>query len=233
MICRMINELCVSLNQQYPPPSYNNTINTTVHTHKHRVILLILLFILLILHVVNDKPSHINIQLTPIGEGPVPAYQDSKFQRVWLRGIPYKIYIYICIYIYIYVYMYINIYIYIYNSSEYRARLRPAKAPALGSWASGHSAPGRGGSDESENWQLPNGVRTNVFVAEVLQYTIIYVRTFLDKIDTWTDRAFKGFAANAQYYLNASGGRSGRGGRQGPGYERDIYTYLPINDYSF
>ena len=44
---------------------------------------------------------------------------------------------------------------------------------------------------------------TNDLFAEVPQYTIIYIRVCLDKIDTWTDRAFKGFAANAQCYLNA------------------------------
>ena len=37
----------------------------------------------------------------------------------------------------------------------------------------------------------------NVFFAEVPQYTIIYILSFLYKIDSWTDRAFKGFAANA------------------------------------
>ena len=43
-------------------------------------------------------------------------------------------------------------------------------------------------------WQLPNGARTNICFAEVPQYTIIHIRTFLDKNDTWTDRPFKGFA---------------------------------------
>ena len=40
-------------------------------------------------------------------------------------------------------------------------------------------------------WQLPNGVRTNGVFAEVPQYTMIRVRTCLDKIDTWTGRPFK------------------------------------------
>ena len=34
----------------------------------------------------------------------------------------------------------------------------------------------------------------NVFFTEVPQYTIIYIQAFLYKIDSWTDRAFKGFA---------------------------------------
>ena len=43
----------------------------------------------------------------------------------------------------------------------------------------------------------------NVVFAEVPQCIIIHIQAFSYKIDSWTDRAFKGFAANAQCYLNA------------------------------
>ena len=55
----------------------------------------------------------------------------------------------------------------------------------------------------SLRWQLPDGVRTNGVFAEVAQVPIMYVHICLEKVDTWTDRPFKGFTANAQCYLNA------------------------------
>ena len=46
-------------------------------------------------------------------------------------------------------------------------------------------------------------VKTNGVFAEVPQSTIILCRASLYQIDTWTDRLFKCFAANAHCYLNA------------------------------
>ena len=54
-----------------------------------------------------------------------------------------------------------------------------------------------------ESRQLPDGVRTDGVFAEVPQFAISCCHTCLDQIDTWTERPFKGFTANARCYLNA------------------------------
>ena len=55
-------------------------------------------------------------------------------------------------------------------------------------------AHGEGEAECRAPWGLPNGVSPDVCLAEVPQYTMIYIRALLYKIDSWTDRAFKGFA---------------------------------------
>ena len=60
------------------------------------------------------------------------------------------------------------------------------------------------GHASHQNWGLPKWVFPNGCFAEVPQHTVIYIRTLFYKIDQWTNKAFKGFAANARCYLNAS-----------------------------
>ena len=75
------------------------------------------------------------------------------------------------------------------NSNRAPPRPAPPGAPAMDPDDNPFLSPERlsGGAEDplyeaAFCWQLPNGVKTNGVFAEVLQYTMIYIRAFLDNI---------------------------------------------------